>query len=174
MQARGLALAVPFLQGGCERAVCTEHFKWGSQGYSICVWCQAFLDQEGKEREEPAKKGKKVQVLAKAKPKAKMKKVEDYPEIGDFVISLTGKRKLRRLHRVGCCWRTPGVDYEDYVVIPPPLRAEHYDVACKGCWAEEATVKSLITLGEPIESESSSTSSPGGFSEAEAPVAVAG
>ena len=154
--------------------MCAEHFKWGSKGYSICVFCQAFLDKEGKEGEGMAKKGKKDPVLAKAMPKANVKKRDDYPEIGDFVISLTGKRRLKRLHRFGWCWRKPGVDYEDYAVIPPPLREEHYDVACKGCWAEEDTVKLLIAMGEPIESESSSTSSPGGFSEAEAPVAVAG
>ena len=67
----------------------------------------------------------------------------------------------------------PGVDYAEWVVIPPPLREEHYGVACKGCWAEKDTVKVLIAMGEPVESESSSTSSPGGFSEPEGPVGPA-
>ena len=41
----------------------------------------------------------------------------DVVGMGTFVMSIVGRSKRRTLHRVGGCYRIPGVDYRDYVVI---------------------------------------------------------
>ena len=58
----------------------------------------------------------------------------------DYVVSKKGKSKVatRRLHRVGYCWRWPGVDYTIHGWYPsheePPFQGDDYDVLCKQCW----------------------------------------
>ena len=52
-----------------------------------------------------------------------------------YVITYTFKKRLRRLHYIGRCYRRPGVDYYDYEAhgetLPPPDR---YDKTCLQCW----------------------------------------
>ena len=46
--------------------------------------------------------------------------------MGIYVMSLVGRSKRRTLHQVGSCYRRPGLDYKDYVVIGdqrPELKA---------------------------------------------------
>ena len=37
--------------------------------------------------------------------------------VGTYVLSVVGRSKKRTLHQVGGCYRIPGVDYRDYVVV---------------------------------------------------------
>ena len=37
--------------------------------------------------------------------------------VGTYVMSVVGRSKRRTLHQVGGCYRIPGVDYRDFVVI---------------------------------------------------------
>ena len=37
--------------------------------------------------------------------------------IGTYVLSVVGRAKRRTLHQVGGCYRIPGVDYKDFVVV---------------------------------------------------------
>lgn len=36
---------------------------------------------------------------------------------GTYVMSLVGRSKKRTLHQIGGCYRRPGIDYKDYVVL---------------------------------------------------------
>ena len=36
---------------------------------------------------------------------------------GTYVMSLVGRSRKRTLHQVGACYRKPGLDYRDFVVI---------------------------------------------------------
>ena len=59
---------------------------------------------------------------------------EASPPPEGFVIAIT-KRKLRRLHFVGCCGKVPGEHYADFEawgdLLPPE---EAIDVTCKVCF----------------------------------------
>ena len=60
--------------------------------------------------------------------------ISELPTSG-YVITFTFKKRLRRLHYIGRCYRRPGVDYYDYEAhgetLPPPDR---YDKTCLQCW----------------------------------------
>ena len=54
--------------------------------------------------------------------------------VGGYVVSISGR--IRRLHFIGNCWMTPGVDYKDFEELgwerPDPSR---YTTFCKKCWS---------------------------------------
>eukprot|EP00972_Heterocapsa_arctica_P025400 3740342-Heterocapsa_arctica.AAC.1 len=60
----------------------------------------------------------------------------DAPLAG-IIISITSRRRMRRLHHVSGCWRVPGLDYALFEhhgeALPGP---ELYDLRCKDCWAK--------------------------------------
>ena len=65
-----------------------------------------------------------------------MRRVNELPsEIKGFYVSVSEKKKIRRLHCAGACWRLPGRDYKDFVALgeDPPDPAE-FDVKCRDCW----------------------------------------
>ena len=78
---------------------------------------------------------------------------------GNYVISVSGKKQLRRLHYCGGCHRVPGVDYLDFVNCGATLPSTHeYDDYCHQCWR----VGRPPSIGDDsvgTESESSSTAS---------------
>ncbi len=86
------------------------------------------------------------------------------PEWGSYVVCISGHKKLRRLHRVGNCFRIPGVHYlvfKDYGSQCPPSRS--YDVICLDCW--RATAKdgdSGDDVSEEVSSSSGSEEGQGG------------
>ena len=59
--------------------------------------------------------------------------------LGHYVISIVGRAKQRTLHRMGECYRQPGVHYQDYEVfgghLPP---AETYHRSCRICFPKGA------------------------------------
>ena len=78
-----------------------------------------------------------------------------------YVISISGKRRVRRLQFVGLCHRLPGLDFLDYECHDDELPAGGlYDDYCHQCWRTGPPVQrgedSVVT-----ESESSSTGSEG-------------
>ena len=57
---------------------------------------------------------------------------------GCYVVSITGHKRMRRLHFVGACFRVPGIHFCEYEVLgseaPSP---DLYDAICKDCWNDE-------------------------------------
>ena len=75
---------------------------------------------------------------------------------GTFVFSVLGSCNRRTLHRVGECWRKPGVHYRDYLLVGPdrpPLEAG--DRECRDCFRRVLSVPE----GDKSEAEMSSSSS---------------
>ena len=76
--------------------------------------------------------------------------------MGTFVMSIVGRSKRRTLHRVGGCYRIPGVDYRDYVVIgdtrPALIEGEKLCGTCFG-----SNEKAFSESEEVPSSESSSS-----------------
>eukprot|EP00435_Cladocopium_sp_Y103_P022295 s1532_g5.t1 len=60
---------------------------------------------------------------------------ENQTRMGHYVVSVVGKSKTRTLHRVGDCFRQPGVHYRDFECfgdeVPGP---SHYHRSCKSCF----------------------------------------
>ena len=63
------------------------------------------------------------------------RQVRDTASVKGYVVSVSGKRKVRRLHYVGRCHRIPGVDFLDYECHyeEQPLDTS-YDDYCHQCW----------------------------------------
>ena len=77
------------------------------------------------------------------------------------MISISGKKGLRRLHHRGRCYRIPCIDYsefEDRGKKQPDEKA--YDDYCHQCWRDGRSV-ALDEDSVGTESESSSTESGG-------------
>jgi len=88
-----------------------------------------------------------------------------------LIISITGRRKFRRLHRwklQGGCSRWPGVDYREFERVPKnSLDLADYDDFCKSCWRgtktpQETTVEDELpaAISSSSEDESPSSSDP--------------
>ena len=76
--------------------------------------------------------------------------------LGTFVVSLQARTRFRRLHRVGDCWRKPGVDYLDFEILGMELpKAAMYNAACSHCFNKGEV------LQEEVSSGSSSSEGPG-------------
>jgi hypothetical protein len=61
---------------------------------------------------------------------------EEEQVITGYVISISNKRRIRRLHLVGACYRQPGVDYQEYQVLGDEVpEASEYDDFCRSCWS---------------------------------------
>ena len=58
------------------------------------------------------------------------------PKVTGYVVSISTKKHVRRLHFLGGCHRVPGIDYLDYEQmgehVPDP---DTYDAYCGQCWA---------------------------------------
>ena len=78
---------------------------------------------------------------------------------GDYVISISGKKQLRRLHYYGGCHRVPGVDYLDFENCGSDLPSKcEYDDYFHQCW-RHSHPQSIGDDSVGTESESSSTAS---------------
>ena len=82
--------------------------------------------------------------------------------LGTFVMSVVGRSKRRTLHRVGSCYRRPGRDYKDYVVIGdqrPELKLG--ERLCGSCFSSRDKAASEAAASEEedqvVSDESSST-----------------
>ena len=58
------------------------------------------------------------------------------PLAGDFVVSRSAGSKIRRLHRVGWCWREPGIDYRVETVLEGEPQGTEYNRLCLDCWRD--------------------------------------
>jgi len=76
-----------------------------------------------------------------------------------YIISYSNKRRFRRLHLNGGCWRRPERDLLDFAYCET-VRAGDFDAACKDCWPK-GHAPSLSSSGyeseDSNESDSSST-----------------
>ena len=88
---------------------------------------------------------------------------------GVFVMSLVGRSRKRTLHQVGACYRKPGLDYRDFVVIgesrPELVAGERLCCTCFGArdkaWSEieedefsSASSSSELVSSDPDKSDS--------------------
>ncbi len=64
-----------------------------------------------------------------------------------YVVSISGKRLFRRLHRLGGCHRVPGVDYREFELLGvdfPPSTA--YDGHCAQCWRDATFAEQMPSV----------------------------
>ena len=79
-------------------------------------------EQEAEDEDEPADEGKDEHLRAE-------------PVGLDYVLSVSTKRGLRTLHRVGWCFRIPGIHYRDYEVLGAALpEGAIFHRCCRNCW----------------------------------------
>ncbi len=87
--------------------------------------------------------------------------VDDEPVTG-YVCSVLGRRRVRRLHYVGLCYRRPGWDYAEYErhgdVAPA---ATEYDLVCRQCWPDGRPEERAEGSSIASTDESSSTEAEG-------------
>ena len=79
-------------------------------------------------------------------------------ELGSFLVSVQTKTRFRRLHKLGECWRKPGVDYLEYEVLGlelPP--AASYNAVCHQCF-KKGEVNEAVTSSGSSSSEDSAGS----------------
>ena len=77
-----------------------------------------------------------------------------------YVTSISGKRRLRRLHYVGQCHRLPGVDYLEFETHGEKQpHATLYDDYCRQCWRSGPPQTGEDSVATESESSSSSASS---------------
>lgn len=75
---------------------------------------------------------------------------------GTFVVSIVGRSQTRTLHRVGECYRQPGVHYSRFEVLgDEPPEPSKYHRACKNCFGKDAAVAG----GSPEEESSGDVTS---------------
>jgi hypothetical protein len=81
---------------------------------------------------------------------------------GWYVVSLRGRTSKRCLHKVGRCYRVPGLDYKRYEVlgatIPENAAVDHY---CRKCWSTGLPTAHGSRSSSPSTSSSCSSSSSG-------------
>lgn len=91
---------------------------------------------------------------------------ENEPPKAGYVITYTFKRRLRRLHYLGRCYRRPGVDYFDYESYGEVLpTADCYDKTCMQCWPPAGGGPGQAESDDSDEESSSSSASSSGTSE---------
>ncbi len=62
---------------------------------------------------------------------------QDLPQ--GYIISISAKKGVRRLHLMGACHRLPGLDYVDYEVVGDKCpSSDKYDDYCRNCWRGDA------------------------------------
>eukprot|EP00438_Fugacium_kawagutii_P007790 Skav218549 [mRNA] locus=scaffold3191:294069:296166:+ [translate_table: standard] len=77
---------------------------------------------------------------------------ENKTRMGHYVVSVVGKSKSLTLHRVGECFRQPGIHYREFVCYGDDLPgADKYHKACKACFPNGKG-------GGPLPGEASSSS----------------
>ena len=83
---------------------------------------------------------------------------------GPYFVCLSAKAKRRCLHRVGGCWRRPGVDMPNVIDLGTVLDQKAYTAQCRQCWPGEARPEAAAKSddSEADSSSSSSSSSEGG------------
>ncbi len=87
-----------------------------------------------------------------------------------YVISISNGRRVRRLHRLGLCYRQPGVHYFRYeehgTTLPNP---DQYNDYCKDCWKKSAPTDGVGAADHSDSGEDTSSSSSSSSSEPAAP-----
>ena len=88
---------------------------------------------------------------------------------GTYVMSLVGRSRKRTLHQVGACYRKPGLDYRDFVVIgenrPELVAGERLCGSCFGARdkaaseCEEEEVSSISSSSDLLSSDPDQTDS---------------
>ena len=77
---------------------------------------------------------------------------DEMPPLGHFIISIRRGSRIRTLHLLGACHRTPGADYREWVTCGDTRPApSEYTQACRQCWP-----RGLQATDEDGSSESSS------------------
>ena len=74
---------------------------------------------------------------------------------GQLIVSVDKAGSSMTLHRLGACWRIPGVHYRKYRIVElDGVEEECCDNLCKDCWPTKVTA----SLDLEMDGESSSSS----------------
>ena len=106
----------------------------------------------------PTKTRQKEATVAECK-KLRDEALTPAPSSG-FIVSITDKGRMRRLHFLGACGRRPGEHYakwKHYGELPP--RADEIDARCSICFPQSAAAASTAKLPEDINTEDESDTS---------------
>ncbi len=85
-----------------------------------------------------------------------------------YIISISSKKRIRRLHLMGACHMLPGIDYTNYIVIGDQCPSnDQYDDYCRHCWRGDAQPRdegaisneSQYSVGSATESSSTESDS---------------
>ena len=69
------------------------------------------------------------------KPHAECLTAHWEPQLGHYIVSIRRGSRVRTLHLLGACHRTPGVDYGDWIVFGEARpRQSEYTQFCRQCW----------------------------------------
>lgn len=81
--------------------------------------------------------------------------------LGTYVMSIVGRSKKRTLHVIGGCYRTPGVDYRDFVVVGSERpKLQDGEKLCAVCFSakEKSAMEAHVEEPEDLEDSASSSS----------------
>ncbi len=80
---------------------------------------------------------------------------------GTFVLSVVGRSKRRTLHRIGSCYRLPGVHYKEFLVVGDERpQLEVGEKLCASCFGRaDKTAAEAVSSDLDVESASDSSSS---------------
>ena len=90
------------------------------------------------------------------------------PDATGYVVSISARIKVRRLHKLHACYRVPGIDYHDWELMgDEPPDPSSYDCACSQCFGKGAAVplpqvEDIKNNSDYEDSGSSGSSSEGG------------
>ena len=103
--------------------------------------------------------------LAQAETEVSVAEQDKETAVGNYVVSISGRRGHRRLHRRGNCPLVPGVDYKYFENLGSrPPEPDLYHDFCKHCWKQAAPPAAADSEDEAYENaeqellESSSSS----------------
>ena len=110
--------------------------------------------------------------ISESEEEGKKKEDDDLPapgetRMGHYVVSVVGHSKSKTLHRVGECFRQPGIHYREFVSFGDDLPdSKEYHRACKTCFprsggARQGGAADDDSSGSETVSSSSSSSSGG-------------
>ncbi len=68
-------------------------------------------------------------------------------QLGVFVVAIRTRSRFRTLHRIGSCYRRPGLHYLEYRAFMDMPAAANFDATCKLCFAQSVVDESDASTG---------------------------
>ena len=77
----------------------------------------------------------------------------------DYVISITGRTRRRRLHAAGGCYRARAMSFVQYEVFSGRVDPSPYTAVCRSCWKGSSAEMLTDEVQQASEDSTSSSSS---------------